>query len=120
MRTPFTNLKTLEVDEERAWMWAKTRKGYWLTAHGPILLRALLLALFMLSGYLSFTECYLSLNVKTLETPSTERYTRFVGVGYQLMGSLLSDYSRISTNYREKYDLLDMHSLAQASCMYSE
>ena len=63
VRTRFTNLKTLGVDEERAWMWANTRKGYWRIAHSPILLRSLSLELFKRSGYLSFTECYLSANV---------------------------------------------------------
>jgi len=37
IRTRFENLKRAGLDEERAWMWANTRKGYWRTAHSPIL-----------------------------------------------------------------------------------
>ena len=63
VKTRFANLRQLGVDEERAWMWANTRKGYWRVAHSPILLRTLSLELFKRSGYLSFSECYLSTNV---------------------------------------------------------
>ncbi len=58
VRTRFRNLKSLGIDEERAWMWANTRKGYWRTAHSPILTRTLSNALFKQTGYLSFVDCY--------------------------------------------------------------
>jgi len=58
IRTRFENLKRLGIKEERAWMWANTRKGYWRTAHSPILLRVLSNERFKRAGYLSLTECY--------------------------------------------------------------
>lgn len=58
IRTRFENLKRAGIDEERAWMWANTRKGYWRTAHSPILLRVLSNNLIKSAGYLSFMECY--------------------------------------------------------------
>jgi group II intron reverse transcriptase/maturase len=36
IQTRFDNLKRLGVNEERAWMWANTRKGYWRTDMLPI------------------------------------------------------------------------------------
>jgi len=58
VRTRYTNLKRAGLDEERAWMWANTRKGYWRTAHSPILSRVLPNDLIRCAGYLSFLECY--------------------------------------------------------------
>lgn len=58
IRTRFESLKKLGVSEEQAWMWANTRKGYWRTAHSPILTKALSNERFKRIGYLSFTECY--------------------------------------------------------------
>lgn len=58
IKTRFQNLIALRVDEEQAWMWANTRKGYWRTAHSPILARTLSLERFKRAGYLSFSECY--------------------------------------------------------------
>lgn len=63
VRTRITNLRKLGVDEERAWMWANTRKGYWRIAHSPILTRTLSLERIKRAGYLSFLECYLLANV---------------------------------------------------------
>jgi group II intron reverse transcriptase/maturase len=63
VRTRFKNLKRVGLDEERAWMWANTRKGYWRTAHSPILTRALSNERFKRAGYLSFLEYYLRSNV---------------------------------------------------------
>lgn len=37
----FRNLKQLGISEERAWMWANTRLGYWRTAGSPVLTRSL-------------------------------------------------------------------------------
>ena len=58
VRTRFENLKRSGLDEERAWMWANTRKGYWRTAHSPILTRVLSNERFRRAGYLSFMEYY--------------------------------------------------------------
>ena len=58
VRTRFKNLKRVGLDEERAWMWANTRKGYWRTAHSPILTRVLSNERFRRAGYLSFLEYY--------------------------------------------------------------
>jgi group II intron reverse transcriptase/maturase len=58
VRTRFENLKRLGIKEEQAWMWANTRKGYWRTAHSPILSRALPNERFKRAGYLSLMECY--------------------------------------------------------------
>ncbi len=58
VKTRFKNLKSLGVDEERAWMWANTRKGYWRTAHSPILTRTLFIERFKRAGYFSFADYY--------------------------------------------------------------
>lgn len=58
VRTRYVNLKRLGIKEKQAWMWANTRKGYWRTAHSPILLRALSNERFKSAGYLSLMECY--------------------------------------------------------------
>ena len=58
IRTRFENLKRLGIDVEQAWMWANTRKGYWRTAHSPILSRSLSNERFKRAGYLSLMECY--------------------------------------------------------------
>ena len=58
VRTRFENLKRLGNKEEQAWMWANTRKGYWRTAHSPILLISLSNERFKRTGYLSLMECY--------------------------------------------------------------
>ena len=58
IRTRYENLKKAGISEEQAWMWANTRKGYWRTAHSPILSRALSNKRFERAGYLSFMACY--------------------------------------------------------------
>ena len=58
VRTRYANLKSLGIKEKQAWMWANTRKGYWRTAHSPILSIALSIERFKQSGYLSLLECY--------------------------------------------------------------
>ena len=63
IRTRFENLKRAGLGEEKAWMWANTRKGYWRTAHSPILSAVLSNKRIQRAGYLSFMECYLQGNV---------------------------------------------------------
>jgi RNA-directed DNA polymerase len=58
VQTRFENLKKAAIRKEQAWMWANTRKGYWRTAHSPILTKALSNKRFERAGYLSFSECY--------------------------------------------------------------
>lgn len=58
VRTRFKNLKKTGILTEKAWQWANTRKGYWRTAHSPILKIALSNARFKRTRYLSFSECY--------------------------------------------------------------
>ena len=58
VRTRFENLKKIGVNEEQAWMWANTRKGYWRIAHSPILTKTLSNVRFERIGYLSFSKCY--------------------------------------------------------------
>ena len=57
-KTRYANLKRAGLDEEQAWRWANTRKGYWRTAHSPILLLVLSNDLIRRAGYLGFLECY--------------------------------------------------------------
>ncbi|CDX03738.1 RNA-directed DNA polymerase (Reverse transcriptase) [Desulfitobacterium hafniense] len=58
IRTRFENLKKAGISKEQAWQWANTRKGYWRTAHSPILTKALSNERFKRVGYLSFIDCY--------------------------------------------------------------
>ncbi|CDX01740.1 group II intron reverse transcriptase/maturase [Desulfitobacterium hafniense] len=58
IRSRYDYLKKAGVSKEKAWMWANTRKGYWRTAHSPILRIALPNKRFEQAGYLSFTGCY--------------------------------------------------------------
>lgn len=58
VRTRFENLKKAGIPIEQAWKWANTRKGYWRTAHSPVLTKALSNERFKRIGYLSFSECY--------------------------------------------------------------
>ena len=58
VRTRFANLQKLGINKERAWMWANTRKGYWRTAHSPILLRALSNERIKHAGYLNLLDFY--------------------------------------------------------------
>ena len=58
IRTRYTNLKRAGLDEEQAWMWANTRKGYWRTAHSPILSRVLSNDRIRRAGYLGFLQCF--------------------------------------------------------------
>lgn len=60
VRTRFDNLKKTGINADRAWQWANTRKGYWRTAHSPILTRALSNERFKQVGYLTFGEVYLA------------------------------------------------------------
>lgn len=58
IRTRIDNLKRLGIEEEQARKWANTRKGYWRTAHSPILSIALSNESFKRAGYLSLMDCY--------------------------------------------------------------
>lgn len=58
IRTRYENLKRAGANEEKAWEWANTRKGYWRTAHSPILSSTLSNDRIKRAGYLGLMECY--------------------------------------------------------------
>lgn len=57
-KTKHDNLRKLGIDDGKAWEFANTRKGYWRTAHSPILLRTITNARLKKSGLVSLTETY--------------------------------------------------------------
>ena len=59
IRTRFTKLKQFGIDEQKSWEFANTRKGYWHTAHSPILTRSLQNDVLKKMGYLFFSDYYL-------------------------------------------------------------
>lgn len=61
VRTRFKNLRNLGVDEEQAWMWANTRKGYWRVSKSQILQTVLTNKWLAEQGYDSVLERYNSL-----------------------------------------------------------
>ena len=63
VKTRFTNLRKLGLDEERARRWANTRKGYWRIAHSPILMRTLTNNRLKQAGYPNFYDYYLQVAV---------------------------------------------------------
>lgn len=65
VKTRMASLRKLGVSEEQAYMWANTRKGYWRTAHSPILLTTINESRLKQRGYVSLIETY-TLRRKTL------------------------------------------------------
>jgi group II intron reverse transcriptase/maturase len=63
IKTRFVNLKQLGLNEEKAWMWANTRKGYWRIAHSPILSRTLSNQRLKQAGYPNLSDYYLQVKV---------------------------------------------------------
>jgi len=63
IKTRFVNLKRLGLDEERAWMGANTRKGYWRIAHSPILKNTLSNQRLKQAGNPNFSDYYLQVKV---------------------------------------------------------
>lgn len=58
IRTRFENLKKAGVNQQKAWEWANSRKGYWRIANSPILARTISNDLLKRAGYLSLMGCY--------------------------------------------------------------
>jgi hypothetical protein len=58
VKTRFRELKRLGIDENKAWQFANTRKGYWRISNSPILSRSLANQTLKSFGYLFFTEYY--------------------------------------------------------------
>ncbi|QUH31903.1 group II intron reverse transcriptase/maturase [Vallitalea guaymasensis] len=58
IKTKYKNLRKLGIDEGKAWEFANTRKGYWRTAHSPILSKTITNAKLKKSGLVSLTEIY--------------------------------------------------------------
>lgn len=58
VRTRFSNLKKLGVEESKAWEFANTRKGYWRIANSPITSRTLSNQWLKDQGYLFFLPYY--------------------------------------------------------------
>jgi len=58
VRTRFNRLKTLGIQEQKAWEYANTRKGYWRTSNSPILSKSLRNDVIKGFGFLFFSEYY--------------------------------------------------------------
>jgi len=58
IKTRFRELKRLGIDENKAWQFANTRKGYWRTSNSPILSRSLDNKTLSKLGYLFFSDYY--------------------------------------------------------------
>jgi group II intron reverse transcriptase/maturase len=58
VRTRIKRLKELGVNQQKAIQWANTRKGYWKTAHSPILNTTLNNQWFEQKGYISLSKIY--------------------------------------------------------------
>ena len=58
VRTRIKRLKELGIASDQAYQWGNTRKGYWRTAHSPILTRSLTNEWFKSEGYVSLSELY--------------------------------------------------------------
>ena len=56
--TKYKNLQKCGIKKWWAWQWANTRKGYWHTAHSPILTRAISKEHLKLARYPSLMEYY--------------------------------------------------------------
>ena len=56
--TKHDNLVSLGLDDSRAWQFANTRKGYWHTAHSPILLTTLTNSHFRKQGFIGLLDVY--------------------------------------------------------------
>lgn len=58
VRTRFNMLKMLGIQEQKAWEYANTRKGYWRTSNSPILSKSLRNDVIKGFGFLFFSEYY--------------------------------------------------------------
>lgn len=58
-RTRYRHLFKLDVNRQKAWAYANTRKGNWQTAHSPILKVSVIRHLLILAGYIFFQDYYM-------------------------------------------------------------
>jgi len=58
IKTRFKMLKHFGINEDKAWEFANTRKGYWRTANSPILKRSLYNQKLESLGYIYFSDYY--------------------------------------------------------------
>lgn len=58
IRTKFVNLRKLGIDENKAWEFANTRKGFWRISRSPIMSRAITNARLEKRGYVSMSTMY--------------------------------------------------------------
>lgn len=58
VKTRFKMLKSLGIQELRAWKYANTRKGYWRTSHSPILSHSLTNQTIKGLGFIFFSDYY--------------------------------------------------------------
>ncbi|MEG1947887.1 MAG: group II intron maturase-specific domain-containing protein, partial [Lachnospiraceae bacterium] len=61
IKTKHDNLKFLGIEENKAWEYANTRKGYWRISNSPILARTLTNQYLREQGFITLTESYLRL-----------------------------------------------------------
>ena len=59
IKTKHDNLKKLGINENKAWEYANTRKGYWRISNSPILARTLTNKYLKEQGFITLTEKYL-------------------------------------------------------------
>lgn len=75
IRTRVNNLRKLGVDQQKAYEWGNTRKGYWRTAHSPILQTTITNERLKQKGYVPLMDTY-TLRRKTLMNRRDTRTVR--------------------------------------------
>jgi hypothetical protein len=75
VRTRITNLQKLGVNKQKAYEWGNTRKGYWRTAHSPILQTTVTIERLKQKGYVPLMDTY-TLRRKTLMNRRDTRTVR--------------------------------------------
>jgi hypothetical protein len=95
VKTRFKNLRKFGVDEERARMWAKARKGYWRIAKSPILATVITNRRLANQGYdesLGRKTNFVGSKRFIIEPPYTERHARVALGGRRGRPRLLPDF----------------------------
>ncbi len=75
VRTRVSNLQKLGVSKQKAYEWGNTRKGYWRTAHSPILGTTVTIERLKQKGYVPLMDTY-TLRRKTLMNRRDTRTVR--------------------------------------------
>ena len=79
VRTRITNLQKLGANAQKAYEWGNTRKGYWRTAHSPILQTTLTNKRLKQKGYVPMLETYTLRRESLMNRRDTEPYVRWCG-----------------------------------------